>query len=195
MTTHAPRKPFNGRHMAAILVAGFGVVIAVNFTMAGLASSTFGGVVVENSYVASQHFNRWLDEADKEKALGWSVDARQRTDGRVVAQVGLGGPVLRQARDERSGRGKAGAETASGERPRPDPAQAEPVEAPAALTAIARHPLGRLADVPLTFREQSRGEWLSTEPLPPGRWTLRFEMTAQGRTWRAEEPISAGTQP
>ena len=45
-------RPFTGRHMAAIMVAFFGVVIAVNVYMARLATSTFTGVVVENSYVA-----------------------------------------------------------------------------------------------------------------------------------------------
>ncbi|MFD2579774.1 FixH family protein [Novosphingobium colocasiae] len=61
---------FTGRHMATILVLGFGVVIGINFLMAHYAVSTFGGVVVENSYVASQDFNRWLDEAAKEKGAG-----------------------------------------------------------------------------------------------------------------------------
>jgi len=42
-------KPFTGRHMLAVLVGFFGVVIAVNFIMASYATSTFGGVVVENS--------------------------------------------------------------------------------------------------------------------------------------------------
>lgn len=86
----SPRKPFTGKHMTVILVAGFAVVFAVNFLMASLASSTFGGVVVENSYVASQHFNRWLDEAAKEKALGWKVDVSRRSDGRLnVALAGV----------------------------------------------------------------------------------------------------------
>ena len=57
-------RPFTGRHMAMILVAFFGVVIVVNLIMARYASSTFGGIVVENSYVASQEFNKWLDEAE-----------------------------------------------------------------------------------------------------------------------------------
>ena len=39
-----------------------------------MPSSTFGGVVVENSYVASQDFNGWLDEARAERALGWDAD-------------------------------------------------------------------------------------------------------------------------
>ena len=54
------QRAFTGRHMAAIMVAFFGVVIVVNLLNARLASSTFGGEVVENSYVASQDFNRWL---------------------------------------------------------------------------------------------------------------------------------------
>jgi nitrogen fixation protein FixH len=49
-----------GRKVAAIFVVFFGVIMAVNFTMASFASSTFGGVVVKNSYVASQKYNGWL---------------------------------------------------------------------------------------------------------------------------------------
>ncbi|BAK68510.1 nitrogen fixation protein FixH [Sphingobium sp. SYK-6] len=71
---------FTGRHMAAILVTFFGIVIAVNLTMARLASSTFGGKVVENSYVASQKFNGWLEKAREEEALGWTLDLA-RTPG------------------------------------------------------------------------------------------------------------------
>lgn len=69
--------------MATILVLGFGVVIAVNLTMARFAISTFGGVVVENSYVASQHFNSWLDEADRTKALGWTVGIKRDGQNKV----------------------------------------------------------------------------------------------------------------
>lgn len=76
-------KPFTGRHMAALMIAFFGVVIAVNVMMARYAVSTFGGVVVENSYVASQHFNRWLDEAGAEDRLGWSARIRHAGDGTV----------------------------------------------------------------------------------------------------------------
>lgn len=79
--------PFTGRHMTMIMVAFFGVVIAVNLVMARYASSTFGGVVVENSYVASQHYNRWLHEAAQEKTLGWSAEARRLPDGRVSVKV------------------------------------------------------------------------------------------------------------
>ncbi|HMP45265.1 MAG TPA: FixH family protein, partial [Sphingopyxis sp.] len=48
MTRQRARRSFTGWHMTAILVGFFGVVMAVNFTMARLAMSTFGGKVVEN---------------------------------------------------------------------------------------------------------------------------------------------------
>jgi nitrogen fixation protein FixH len=70
--------------MATILVAFFGVVITVNLVMARYASSTFGGIVVENSYVASQEFNTWLDAAEADRALGWQAKLARRDDGRVV---------------------------------------------------------------------------------------------------------------
>lgn len=78
---------FTGRRMAAILVAFFGVVICVNVVNARYASTTFGGEVVENSYVASQDFNRWLDEASQEKTLGWDEVTTWRPDGRVVVAL------------------------------------------------------------------------------------------------------------
>lgn len=81
------RGPFTGWHFAGIMIAFFGVVIGVNLVMARAASATFGGVVVENSYVASQQFNDWLDEARKEKALGWSATVTRRADGRIAVAL------------------------------------------------------------------------------------------------------------
>ena len=66
-------KTFTGYHMTAILVAFFGVVVAVNLVMARFAISTFGGTVVDNSYVASQQFNGWLNAARAQSALGWTT--------------------------------------------------------------------------------------------------------------------------
>lgn len=65
-------QPFTGWHMLAILVAFFGVVIAVNVTMATYASSSWSGLISKDTYVASQDFNveaakarRWLAEGFK----------------------------------------------------------------------------------------------------------------------------------
>ena len=64
---------FTGRHLAAILVGGFGLVIAVNLVMAVMATRTFPGLIVENSYVASQEFNKGLEAGRAQKKLGWTV--------------------------------------------------------------------------------------------------------------------------
>ena len=75
---------FTGWHMTGIIVAMFGLVIAVNFLMAGYAIGTFGGTVVDNSYVASQHFNSWLAEARAQRRLNWTMDATVGTDRHIV---------------------------------------------------------------------------------------------------------------
>jgi nitrogen fixation protein FixH len=87
MTQKSPPKPFTGKHMAIIMVAGFGIVIAVNFTMAAFAVGGFHGVVVENSYVASQQFNGWLEDAEQSRALGWQVSPARAADGHVVLRA------------------------------------------------------------------------------------------------------------
>ncbi len=80
-------KRFTGYHMAAILVAFFGVVIAVNLVMARFAIGTFGGTVVDNSYVASQQYNSWLRAARAQKALGWTT--RLTLDGDRSPQLAV----------------------------------------------------------------------------------------------------------
>ncbi|MGI9402622.1 MAG: FixH family protein [Rhizobiaceae bacterium] len=65
---------FTGRHMLAIMIAFFGVIIAVNITMAWFASNSWTGLVVKNSYVASQHFNDELAAAREQHGRGWKSE-------------------------------------------------------------------------------------------------------------------------
>lgn len=73
MTTRSrdPR-PFTGRHMLTIIVAFFGVVISVNLTLAVFAGRSWTGLVVENTYVASQTFNEKAKLGREQAALGWT---------------------------------------------------------------------------------------------------------------------------
>ena len=81
MTMHPDNRPqpFTGRHMFLTMLAFFGVIIAVNVTMAWFANASWTGLVVENSYVASQQFNAKMAATRTQDALGWqghfSVDA------------------------------------------------------------------------------------------------------------------------
>ena len=145
-------RQFTGWHMATILIGFFGVVIAVNLVMARYATSTFGGIVVENSYVASQRFNGWRDEAAAQAALGWDAQVARTDGGKVeVTLTGAPGDV--------------------------------------AVEAVARHPLGRLADEPLGFTSLGGGRFVSRETLPAGRWTLRLAVARERQAWHREVPL------
>lgn len=61
----------SGGQVFVIMVVFFAVIIAVNTTMAVLATSSWTGLVVENGYVASQGFNKDLAEARRQAQLGW----------------------------------------------------------------------------------------------------------------------------
>ena len=67
-------RPFTGRHMLAIMLLFFGVIIAVNLTMAYMARTSWTGLVVQNSYVASQEFNDHVARARQQAALGWQAE-------------------------------------------------------------------------------------------------------------------------
>lgn len=71
MRTDAGENSFTGWHMAAIMAAFFGVIIAVNVAMASFASTSWTGIVVKNSYVASQQFNAKMAQTRAQAALGW----------------------------------------------------------------------------------------------------------------------------
>ena len=85
---------FTGYHMTAILLAFFGIVVAVNMVMATYATRTFGGVVVENSYVASQKFNDWLAAAREQEALGWETQVSLDESRRVLIATAADGQPL-----------------------------------------------------------------------------------------------------
>jgi nitrogen fixation protein FixH len=67
----AERK-LTGRHVFLIFAGAFGTIIAVNLFLAYSAVSTFPGLEVKNSYVASQEFN---ERKAAQEALGWEVSA------------------------------------------------------------------------------------------------------------------------
>lgn len=84
---------FTGWHMTAIMVAFFGVVLAVNLVMARAAIGTFGGTVVDNSYVASQRYNGWLEQARAQDRLAWSVKAIPAGKRAAIVLIGPAGPL------------------------------------------------------------------------------------------------------
>jgi nitrogen fixation protein FixH len=76
---------FKGWHMAVITGSFFAVIIAVNITLAIFAKSSWTGLVVENSYVASQSFNHDATIAKQQHAAGWTLDLEVTRDNARVA--------------------------------------------------------------------------------------------------------------
>jgi len=94
MTGQTTQRTFTGRHMAIILIGFFGVVFVVNFVMARFAVSTFGGTVVDNSYVASQHYNDWLSQAAAQDRLGWTEEVGIDPDRHVRLALRKDGVIV-----------------------------------------------------------------------------------------------------
>jgi len=79
----ASGKPITGRKVLVMMVVGFGIIIAANLTMMFAATGTFPGLVVENSYVASQEWNR---KTHAQRELGWSA-ASDYADGILTVRM------------------------------------------------------------------------------------------------------------
>lgn len=87
-------KQFTGWHITGILIAFFGVVIAVNLWLAIAARSTFGGALAENGYVASQDYNKWIAASEAQDRLGWSVAASADKGRLILAVSGVESPEV-----------------------------------------------------------------------------------------------------
>jgi len=79
----AKQREFTGKHMLAICVVAFGIIITVNLILAFNAVKTFPGLEAKNSFVASQQFN---ERRDAQEGLGWTVDAEAQ-GGLVILSI------------------------------------------------------------------------------------------------------------
>lgn len=86
-----PGKPLTGRKVLAITVSFFAVIIAVNVTLAVQAVSTFPGLEVANSYVASQRFDA---ERTAQLGLGWTLAVQASADRITLALTGADGAAV-----------------------------------------------------------------------------------------------------
>jgi nitrogen fixation protein FixH len=78
------------------LVGGLGVVIAVNIAMVSFALHTFPGQAGSDGFDLSNHYDRVLDNAQRQAALGWTLQAAPDAAGRPVVTLTdrAGAPLL-----------------------------------------------------------------------------------------------------
>ncbi|SIO16139.1 FixH family protein [Vannielia litorea] len=80
-----------GRQVFAVTAGAFAIIIGVNLVMAYKAVSTFPGLEVKNSYVASQQFDT---RRAAQEALGWKVTPRYAAGQLEIAVTGPEGQPL-----------------------------------------------------------------------------------------------------
>ena len=68
------KRPLTGRSVVVFLGLFFGVMFVANGAMVYAALSTLHGEEMENSYDASQAYNRQIAEARAQSELGWVAD-------------------------------------------------------------------------------------------------------------------------
>lgn len=83
-----------GRHVFAITTGAFAVIIGVNVLLAVKAVSTFPGLEVGNSYVASQDFDA---RKAAQEALGWRMAAGYADGQMTLAFTGRDGLPVKVA--------------------------------------------------------------------------------------------------
>ena len=76
-------RKLTGWHALAIFGGAFTVIITVNLFLAFSAVSTFPGLEVKNSYIASQSFD---DRRAEQESLGWEVYAEAK-DGLLFLSI------------------------------------------------------------------------------------------------------------
>lgn len=89
ITTGAPAQPRRGRWIPWIFVAGFGLVAAVNATMIWVATVSWTGLETERAYDRGLGYNRNLQAAKAQAALGWQAGLTGRTLTAGSAQLEL----------------------------------------------------------------------------------------------------------
>lgn len=88
-------KEFTGYHMFGVVSLFFGVIIAVNLTLAFFAANSWTGLVVDNSYIASQFFDDDKRIREQQLALGWQSDFRYEQGVVKLDLVDVNGAVVR----------------------------------------------------------------------------------------------------
>lgn len=153
MNRPQPPKPLTGRKVLFILVAFFGVVFGVNFTMMQLAIRTLPGTEVDSAYSASLAYEKEISAAHDQNARNWKVDAH-------VERGGQGGATLQVEARDSNGQPMSGL----------------------TFQGRFERPTDRRADLPVVLAEVGIGIYRgSALAIAPGQWDLVLEGVAAGQ--------------
>ena len=146
-------KPLTGGKVLFMLVAFFGVVIAVNLVMMRFAIQTLPGTEVDSAYSASLAYEKQIEAARDQSARNWNVDAH-------VERSGQGGATLQVEARDNNGRPMSGLK----------------------FEGRFERPTDRRADLPVILAEVGIGVYRgSAAAIASGQWDLVIEGVSAGR--------------
>ncbi|MFG1479685.1 FixH family protein [Xanthobacter sp. V4C-4] len=155
-----PRE-LTGGMVLMVILAFFGLVVAVNVTMARFAVSTFAGLETESSYKAGLAFTKETNAAEAQNERRWSVDVDLKP---------LGG-------------------TARGIQLRVVDADGKPLSGLVADGRFA-HPTDARRDVVLDLEPLGEGRYRATADAGAGQWDLVIDFTQGGeRLFRSKNRV------
>jgi nitrogen fixation protein FixH len=142
-----------GRLVLIMLLAFFGIVFGVNFTLMDLAISTLPGTEVDSAYTASLGYEREIAAAHDQTARNWQVDAHIERDG------GGGATLQVEARDA-SGQPMTGLK----------------------FQGTLERPTDKRGDLAVALAEVGIGIYRgSAAAVAPGQWDLVLEGNSAGQ--------------
>ncbi|MDP6704706.1 MAG: FixH family protein [Alphaproteobacteria bacterium] len=111
--TGSTAKELTGRHVLAMLVGFFAVILVANIVFVWLALDSWTGLDTENAYLRGLDYNRTLEQAAAQQRLGWRLDyeivdegANRRLtvrlsdrDGAPIAGLRVGAQLKRPTHD------------------------------------------------------------------------------------------------
>lgn len=158
---HPKGRPLTGRSVLIMLLAFFGVMLAVNFYMARAAIGTHPGLDHRNAYEAGVAYNKEIEAAKAQNALGWSV-------GLSRAKKGAATEVIASVKD------KAG----------------QPVTGLEAALHFD-HPSSSRLDKDVAAPAIADGTYAGAAELTPGHWQVKVEFKRNGETvFRSKNTLS-----
>ncbi len=140
------KKELTGWHVLAILLAFFGLMLAVNVYFAVVAVSSFRGEDVPRSYRQGLEYNQTISARDAQAKLGWT--ARTNTVVQQDGQIKL--IVLVQ---DAEGLGVEGL----------------------SFEGVLRHPTDTANDIILDINDTGAGRYVANVTPAPGQWSLVTE--------------------
>ncbi len=141
-----------GRKVLAMVLAFFAVVIGANLTMARFAVQTFRGVTNSHAYTDGLAYNKEIEAAHAQDALGWRVNG-------AVARVSPGRSRITVTQATAEGR---------------------PTEA-AQIDVKFQHPVDRARDKSLALTMEQPGQYTGEIEIAPGHWGLSLRVSQNGQ--------------